>query len=128
MEHGEVYAVTSGTIMMLVLFVDNWDILLMVTFILHCCSLHTAYYICNRTTCILASNKPFLYTGAIGPSLVYFTSSTPSHNIIDLNCTGDENTILECSYNGLTNYNCPLSDDANVFCECKEFYNYTVLV
>ena len=57
--------------------------------------------------------------GAVGSSTVYYSSYTTKHNIIDLNCTGNENTILNCPYNGLSNYYCSLSKDANIFCECE---------
>ena len=58
--------------------------------------------------------------GAIGSPVVYYFSSL-SHNIIDLNCTGTEDTILDCPYNNLTDYSCSSASDANIFCECKTF-------
>ena len=60
----------------------------------------------------------FLIVGAIGSS-VYYSSDTSQHNIIDLNCTGDESTILDCPHNNITDYSCSLSNDANIFCEGK---------
>ena len=90
--------------MMLVWFVNNWDTLLMV----------------NIKTIVLLHfyiNKHIL--GAVGSSTVYYYSYTTKHNILDLNCTGNENTILDCPYNGLSNYYCSLSKDANIFCECE---------
>ena len=60
--------------------------------------------------------------GAVGSSTVYYSSSTTKHNILDLNCTGNENTILDCPYNGLSNYSCSLSKDANIFCECECYF------
>ena len=36
--------------------------------------------------------------------------------MIDVNCTGGESNIINCPYNGLTNYPCSLGRDANVFC------------
>ena len=59
--------------------------------------------------------------GAVGSSIVYYSSAT-KHNILDLNCTGNENTILDCPYNGLSNYYCSLSKDANIFCECESSF------
>ena len=59
------------------------------------------------------------YTGAIASSAVYYTSSSLIHNIIDLNCTGNESNIFSCPYNGYTSYSCSLGRDANVFCKCK---------
>ena len=61
-----------------------------------------------------------LIQGAVGSSIVYYSSAT-KHNILDLNCTGNENTILDCPYNGLSNYYCSLSKDANIFCECESY-------
>ena len=54
----------------------------------------------------------------MGPSAVQTPSSAPSHNIIDLNCTGQESNILECPFNGLIGqYSCSNSRDANVYCQ-----------
>ena len=61
-----------------------------------------------------------IITGAIGPSTVYYYSSTPAHNIVDLNCTGSEGTILDCPYNGVVGYSCSSSKDANIFCEGEQ--------
>ena len=89
--------------MMPVWSVNNWDTHLMVNFtdivLLH-------FYIYK------------LILGAVGSSVVYYSASATKHNILDLNCTGNENTILDCPYNGLSNYYCSLSKDANIFCEC----------
>ena len=65
-----------------------------------------------------------LLTGAIGPSATYYSSNTGSHKMIDVNCTGDENNIVSCPYNGYTSYPCSLGRDANVFC-CR-FNNINV--
>ena len=94
--------------MMPVWSVNNLDTLLMVnikTILVNIVLLHV--YI----------NK--LILGAVGSSVVYYYSLATKHNIIDLNCTGNENTILDCPYNGLSNYYCSLSKDANIFCECE---------
>ena len=61
-----------------------------------------------------------MYVGAIGSPVVYYHSSL-SHNIIDLNCTGNEDIVLDCPYNNLTEYSCSSSNDANIFCEGKIF-------
>ena len=42
---------------------------------------------------ICCSFVVILFEGALGPSAVQVSSSTPSHNIIDLNCTGNESSI-----------------------------------
>ena len=56
--------------------------------------------------------------GALGPSSVYESSSTSFHNIIDVNCTGQETSILDCPFNGLIGeYTCSSSRDANVYCQ-----------
>ena len=62
------------------------------------------------------------YTGAIALSGYYTTSVWP-HHIIDLNCTGAENGILNCSYNGLIDsYTCPTNHDASVICQSEPLY------
>ena len=84
--------------------VNNWDILLMVNIE----TIVSFYFDVNG-----------LVLGAVGSSIVYYSSFASQHNILDLNCTGNENTILDCPYNGLSNYYCSLSKDANIFCECE---------
>ena len=86
---------------MLVLYAGNLGILLMVSSVLMiCCSF------------------VILFQGALGPSAVQVSSSTPSHNIIDLNCTGNESSIFECPFNGLIGYySCSNTRDANIFCQ-----------
>ena len=36
----------------------------------------------------------------------------------DLQCTGREGSLLECSHNGINNHNCAHYEDASVTCEC----------
>ena len=36
----------------------------------------------------------------------------------DLQCTGRESSLLECSHSGINNHNCGHSEDASVTCEC----------
>ena len=58
------------------------------------------------------------YIGALGPAVTHTSSSTPSHNIIDLNCTGQESSIIDCPFNGLIGqYSCSNTRDANVYCQ-----------
>ena len=90
--------------MMPVWSVNNWDTLLMVNIM---------------DIVLLQFYIHKLILGAIGSSVVYYSSSATKHNILDLNCTGNENTILDCPYNGLSDYYCSLSNDANIFCECE---------
>lgn len=56
-------------------------------------------------------------TGALASPVSNYLSQL-SHNIIDLNCTGSEDSILNCSFNALINStSCPFDKDANVFCQ-----------
>jgi deleted-in-malignant-brain-tumors protein 1 len=72
----------------------------------------------NNDASVVCRQLGYSPYGAIGSSIVYTASTTLAHNIIDLNCTGTEVTILDCPNNGFTNYNCSLNNDANaVFCE-----------
>ena len=59
----------------------------------------------------------FLIQGAIAASGYYYINK-PFH-IFDLNCTGKEETIWNCSHNGLLNYNCPFTHDATIRCQSK---------
>ena len=54
------------------------------------------------------------FLGAIASPVLYTQSSLP-HNIVTLNCTGSEETILNCSY--VTGNKCTISNDANVYCQ-----------
>ena len=47
----------------------------------------------------------------------YYTYSGKQHYILDLNCTGNETTVWNCSYNGISGYSCPDSNDASVSCQ-----------
>ena len=88
---------------MQVLFVVNLDILVMV---------HLALLV---FLCI--ANIPFLYTGAIAAS-GYYTDYHWPFGIIDLNCTGNESSIWNCTYNGTSDfYSCSSSHDASVICQ-----------
>ena len=100
---GAVFVVIFGIIMMLVLYAGNLDTLLMVS---------------PAVTDICCSFVVILFQGALGPSAVQVSSSTPSHNIIDLNCTGNESSIFECPFNGLVgHYSCSNTRDANAYCQ-----------
>ena len=62
---------------------------------------------------------------------VYYTDS-PVH-IIDLNCTGDEESVWECNSNGLEEYICPNTHDASIACQegelCKlKWYIYIIVL
>ena len=56
----------------------------------------------------------------IGAIATYGSLYSPRPFIMtDLNCTGEEATLLDCPYNGLSNYNCPKRHDAVVVCQGK---------
>ena len=40
--------------------------------------------------------------------------------INDLNCTGVEDSVLDCPHNGLKGYTCNSYHDASVVCNCKQ--------
>jgi hypothetical protein len=44
--------------------------------------------------------------GAIGPSKSAVNSRIKNSYINDINCTGNEANLLDCPFNGLTNYSC----------------------
>uniref|UniRef100_A0A1X7SMD3 SRCR domain-containing protein n=1 Tax=Amphimedon queenslandica TaxID=400682 RepID=A0A1X7SMD3_AMPQE len=46
----------------------------------------------------------------------YYSTSVWPHHIIDLNCTGTEAGILNCSYNG-GHHTCLTNNDALVVCQ-----------
>ena len=59
----------------------------------------------------------FMHSGAIAAEGVYTESSLPIH-IIDLNCTGTEQRLLDCSHNGLLGvYTCGSREDASLRCQ-----------
>ena len=83
-----------------VLFVVNLDTPHMVCFVL----------------CILMY---LIYIGAIAASGYYTDHHWPS-GVIDVNCTGNESSIWNCPYNGISDfYSCPSHHDASVICQGK---------
>jgi deleted-in-malignant-brain-tumors protein 1 len=55
--------------------------------------------------------------GAVAGRGLHTETIWPFH-IIDLNCTGVERTVWECSHNGLFDeYFCPSNHDASVRCQ-----------
>ncbi len=56
-----------------------------------------------------------IFLGAVALSKHYLNYVWPFH-IIDLNCTGIEESITDCIYNSLTEYDCPDDHDASVVC------------
>ncbi len=49
-----------------------------------------------------------------------FTETTWPIHIVDLNCSGHEDSIWDCSYNELLNDMCNEDDDAAVICQCNK--------
>uniref|UniRef100_A0A1X7UCA1 SRCR domain-containing protein n=1 Tax=Amphimedon queenslandica TaxID=400682 RepID=A0A1X7UCA1_AMPQE len=70
----------------------------------------------NEDASVVCRQLGYSPYGAIGPSATYYSSHTGSHKIIDINCTGAENHITNCPYNGYSSYPCSLGRDANVYC------------
>ena len=66
----------------------------------------------------------YYISGAIAASGYYLDYNWPFH-IIDLNCTGEEDSIWNCSYNELMEYNCPSSHDASL--QCQGNYIFLIL-
>ena len=58
-----------------------------------------------------------LFKGAIPGSGSYISYVWP-FGIIDLNCTGEEDSVWNCSYNGTVDYyTCPSNHDASIICQ-----------
>ena len=59
-----------------------------------------------------------MYTtsGAIAVQGSYSEGVWPIH-INDLNCTGNEESVLECPHNGIVGYMCNHYEDAAVMCQ-----------
>ena len=51
------------------------------------------------------------------PEYNCYTESHLSFGITDLNCTGDEDHILNCSHSNAVQYNCQSHSDASVICQ-----------
>ena len=64
------------------------------------------------------------YIGASARTKVLTETTLPIH-IMDLNCSGSEDSIWDCPYNELHDYNdmCNEDDDAAVVCQCNNYYN-----
>ena len=64
-------------------------------------------------------NLPYIsfIKGAIPGSGSYISYAWP-FGIIDLNCTGEEDSVWNCSYNGTVDYyTCPSNHDASIICQ-----------
>ena len=72
------------------------------------------YFYCDWLSVELLCIIP---SGAVASRGLYTETIWPFH-IIDVNCTGVEMMILECSHNGLFDeYNCPSRNDASLRCQ-----------
>ena len=69
----------------------------------------------------------YITIGAVANSGGYSKSIWP-HNIIDLNCTGNEFVFLNCSQNGLIDYSCPDSAYASIACQSQYITNNCYLM
>ena len=68
----------------------------------------------------MSCNNCFI-VGAIAASGYYTKYVWPFH-IIDIKCTGEENSIWDCSFNILMNYTCLSSHDASLQCQGKRSF------
>ena len=54
----------------------------------------------------------------------HFTEGYLNAHVRDVNCSGSEDSIFDCSYNQLTDYSCGQYDDASVICQRKFIIQY----
>ena len=74
------------------------------------------YYWTITTICeILTKLFYFVFLGAISTT-GYFTNNIWPFHIIDINCTGEEDNIFDCTHNEIENYMCLWSHDASIVC------------
>ena len=87
---------------------DNWDTALQVSRVRNTYSdiislMHSTYIIlCN--------------TDATAQCCALYGQGTGSIVLDNLGCTGSENSLFECSHNGLNTHNCAHSEDVGVTC------------
>ena len=104
MEHGVQSVMTPGVSMMLMLYVDSWDIIqVRKDYILHC-------------------DSPNIGT-AFGDA--HFGRGTGTIVMDDVQCVGTESYLTNCTHT--TNHNCGHDEDAGVRCVCK-YYNICALL
>ena len=97
-EHGVQSVMTSGTTLMLVLYVDSWDIVqVRKVYMLHC------------------------YCPKIGTAFrnAYFGQGTGTIVMDDVHCVGNESYLTNCTH--ITSHNCGHYEDAGVRCTRKYF-------
>ena len=59
-----------------------------------------------------------LYLGAIART-GYYQETRKFFHIFDLDCTGIEDSVFNCSYNTVQQHNCNDNEDASVRCLCE---------
>ena len=105
--HGVQYVIIIGMKRMLVLYVDNLDMHQKV---------ESNFFNTLKTIFLM-----IIIIGASARTMVFTETTWPIH-IVDLNCNGHEDSILDCSYNELLNDMCNEDDDAAVICQCNINY------
>ena len=86
-------------------------------------------YLRQHNLCLIMCYGALLLSilGAVAHSLNYYGTS-PSFHIIDLNCNGSEDTILNCSHNNITQHSCRWYEDAYVQCQSKNYNSCIFLI
>uniref|UniRef100_A0A1X7U110 Deleted in malignant brain tumors 1 protein n=1 Tax=Amphimedon queenslandica TaxID=400682 RepID=A0A1X7U110_AMPQE len=70
----------------------------------------------NSDARVVCRQLGFPSEGAIARVTNYYGTSLSFH-IIDLNCNGSEETVLDCSYNNVEQHSCQRYEDASVQCQ-----------
>ena len=99
-ECGELCAMTSGAHQMLKLSADNWDIQQQVNI----------YIFTLKKSCSLTN-----HTGAQALNLAFFGQGTGPIQLDDVQCTGTESRLFDCTYTTIDN--CVHAEDAGVRCQ-----------
>lgn len=67
-------------------------------------------------------NNILIFTGAIAMKNTFTENVFPFH-INDINCTGSEDSLFKCPYNGIKQISCTSTgQDVSVVCQCKIFF------
>ena len=76
---------------------------------------YTIYYWTITTICEISHQVILFFLGAISTT-GYFTNNIWPFHIVDINCTGEEDNIFDCTHNEIENYMCLWSHDASIIC------------